>query len=110
VMADGTAVAAPPVLSRLEDGVTWITLNRPEAGNAITAEMRDQIIVWLEEASADLAVRVVVLTGAGERGFCTGAALLSPEPGPARPEGAPDRVVGDAARLIRTGWQRLISA
>jgi 2-(1,2-epoxy-1,2-dihydrophenyl)acetyl-CoA isomerase len=55
-------------------------------------------------------VRVVVLTGTGERGFCTGADLRSQAPGPARPDGAPDRATGDAARLIRTGWQRLVSA
>ena len=51
--------------------------------------MRDQVVVWLEEASADLAVRVVVLTGAGEKGFCTGADLRSPGPGPASPRGCP---------------------
>jgi 2-(1,2-epoxy-1,2-dihydrophenyl)acetyl-CoA isomerase len=111
-MADdiSQAVADDAVLRRLEDGVCWITLNRPEAGNAITADMRDQIVVWLDDASADLAVRVVVLTGTGERGFCTGADLRSQAPGPARPDGAPDRATGDAARLIRTGWQRLVSA
>jgi 2-(1,2-epoxy-1,2-dihydrophenyl)acetyl-CoA isomerase len=98
------------VLRRLEGGVAWITLNRPEAGNAITAAMRTQLIAWLEEASADLAVRAVVLTGAGEKGFCTGADLRSQGPGPERPEGAPDRAVGEAARLIRTGWQRLVGA
>ncbi len=102
--------AADPVLRRIEHGVAWITLNRPEAGNAITAAMRDQVVVWLEEASADLAVRVVVLTGAGEKGFCTGADLRSQGSGLPRPPGAPDRAVGDAARLIRTGWQRLVSA
>ncbi len=114
---DTTATAASEngvpdahVLRRLEDGVLWITLNRPEAGNAITAAMRDQVVVWLEEASADLAVRAVVLTGAGEKGFCTGADLRSSGPAPSRPEGAPERAVGDAARLIRTGWQRLVSA
>jgi 2-(1,2-epoxy-1,2-dihydrophenyl)acetyl-CoA isomerase len=90
--------------------VAWITLNRPEAGNAITAEMRTQLISWLEEASGDLAVRAVVLTGAGEKGFCTGADLRSSPAGPPRPVGAPDRAVGDAARLIRTGWQRLVGA
>jgi 2-(1,2-epoxy-1,2-dihydrophenyl)acetyl-CoA isomerase len=90
--------------------VAWITLNRPDAGNAITLAMREQIIAWLEEASADLAVRAVVLTGAGERGFCTGADLRSSGPAAARPEGAPDRAVGDNARMIRTGWQRLVSA
>ncbi len=111
-MADqaGPAADEDPVLRRIEDGVAWITLNRPQAGNAITLAMREQIIGWLEEASADLAVRVVVLTGAGEKGFCTGADLRSSGPGPARPEGAPERAVGDAARLIRTGWQRLVSA
>jgi 2-(1,2-epoxy-1,2-dihydrophenyl)acetyl-CoA isomerase len=108
-MADDQA-AAEPVVRRQEDGVAWITLNRPEAGNAITPDMRDRIVVWLEEASADLSVRVVVLTGVGERGFCTGADLRSQERAPARPPGAPERAAGDAARLIRNGWQRLISA
>ena len=98
------------VLRRIDGGVAWITLNRPEAGNAITQAMRDQLIVWLEEASADLAVRAVVLTGSGEKGFCTGADLRASGPGPVRPEGAPDRAVGDAARMIRTGWQRLVTA
>ncbi len=98
------------VVRRVEDGVAWITLNRPDAGNALTAAMRDQLVAWLEEASADLAVRAVVLTGAGERGFCTGADLRSGGSGPSRPEGAPERASGDTARLIRTGWQRLVSA
>ena len=71
------------MLRRVEDGVVWITLNRPEAGNAITLGMREQLIAWLEEASADLAQRVVVLTGAGHKGFCTGADLRAS--GPARP-------------------------
>ena len=113
------ATAGPPgervpgddaVLRRIDGGVAWITLNRPEAGNAITAAMRDQVVAWLEEASADLAVRAVVLTGSGEKGFCTGADLRSPGPAQPRPEGAPDRAVGDTARMIRTGWQRLVSA
>lgn len=101
---------AADVLHRIDDGVAWVTLNRPEAGNAVTARMRDQIIGWLEDASANLAVRAVVLTGAGEKGFCTGADLRSQASGPPRPAGAPDRAVGDAARLIRTGWQRLVGA
>ncbi len=109
-MADQVVASADPVLYRLDEGVATITLNRPEAGNAITAAMRDQVVVWLEEASADLAVRVVVLTGTGEKGFCTGADLRSQEADPARPAGAPRLAVGDAARLIRNGWQRLISA
>jgi 2-(1,2-epoxy-1,2-dihydrophenyl)acetyl-CoA isomerase len=102
--------ATEKVLRRVEQGVAWITLNRPEAGNAIDTEMREQIITWLDEASEDLGVRAVVLTGTGEKGFCTGADLRSPVARPPRPEGAPDRSMGEAARMIRTGWQRLITA
>jgi len=98
------------VLHRVEDGVSWITLNRPEARNAITPDQRNRIIDLLEEASASLAVRSVVLTATGS-GFCTGADLRAGRrPGPPKPEGAPDRVIGDAGRMIRFGAQRLIAA
>src|SRR5205085_6048431 len=99
------------VLRRVENGVRWITLNRPDAGNAMTQDMRNQIADWVDEASASLEVRTVVITGAGEKGFCTGADLRGgrTQP-PPKPAGAPDRVVGDVARMIRVGWQRLISS
>src|SRR5262245_38371160 len=73
--------------------------------------MRDNLAEVFEDVSANLAVRVAVLTGAGERHFCTGAGLGGPQkPGPARPEGAPDRALGDVARMIRRGWQRLVAS
>jgi len=93
------------------DGVARITINDPGRGNALTADMRDELADRLDWASADLGVRVVVLTGAGERHFCTGANLAGPQkPGPERPEGAPDLAMGDAARMIRRGWQRLVAS
>jgi 2-(1,2-epoxy-1,2-dihydrophenyl)acetyl-CoA isomerase len=98
---------------RREDrnAVAWITLNRPDAGNAMTADMRNQIADWLSDISGDPTVRCVVITGEGEKAFCTGADLRgSRTQVPAKPEGAPDRMVGDAARMIRTGWQRLVGA
>ncbi len=97
------------VRHRVEDGVAWITLDRPEVGNAITADQRNRVIDLLGQASSDLAVRVVVLTATG-KAFCTGADLRSSAAPAARPEGAPDIAPGDVARLIRTGAQRLISA
>jgi 2-(1,2-epoxy-1,2-dihydrophenyl)acetyl-CoA isomerase len=97
----------PELLTRTENGVLWITLNRPEAQNALTWPMRDGIADLMEQASADLAVRCVVLTATG-KGFCTGADLRSRPAPPERPPGAPERPVGDAARIIRRGWQRLI--
>jgi 2-(1,2-epoxy-1,2-dihydrophenyl)acetyl-CoA isomerase len=82
--------------------VAYVTLNRPEALNAITPPQRDRLISLLTEASADPSVRAVVLTGTG-RGFCAGADL--------RGGGASeDRVAGDVARVIRQGAQRLIAA
>ena len=56
-------------------------------------------------------MRAIVLTGAGERHFCTGAGLGGPQkPGPERPADAPDRALGDVARMIRRGWQRLVAS
>jgi 2-(1,2-epoxy-1,2-dihydrophenyl)acetyl-CoA isomerase len=106
--------ATPPleeqVLHRIEGGVSWITLNRPEVRNAMTGEQRERVIGLLEEASRDLFVRAVVLTATGE-GFCTGADLRAGRAAPRpKPEGAPERVMGEAARMIRLGAQRLISA
>ena len=99
------------LLRRIEDGICWITINRPEAGNALTQYMRDQIAAWVRDASADLFVRVVVITGAGDKAFCTGADLrggqLPPRP---KPDDAPDTEVGAASRMIRDGWQALVTA
>lgn len=91
------------VLHSIDGGVSWITLNRPEALNALTPDQRERLIALLSDASADPAVRAVVLTATG-RGFCAGADLRGP--GPVDRE----RVAGDVARTIRLGAQRLIAA
>lgn len=99
------------LLSRVEDQVLWLTLNRPEAGNAITPDVRNRMIEHLNAANESLDIRAVVLTAAGERHFCTGADLRAGRAAPPpKPEGAPERVAGEAARMIRTGIQRLIGA
>lgn len=102
---DGAAAASQDatVLHSLDGGVSWITLNRPAAMNAVTWDQRERIIALLAEASADPAVRAVVLTATG-RGFCAGADLRG-APAPTR-----ERVPGDVARTIRLGAQRLIAA
>ncbi len=103
--------AGDDVLRHVQDGVARITLNRPDAGNAMTSAMRDQIGTWVLDASADLSVRVVVITGAGDKAFCTGADLRGANTtARTRPEGAPDAVMGDGARTIRNGWQRLVGS
>lgn len=97
------------VRHRVETGVAWITLDRPEVGNAITPAQRDRVIELLAAASADITVRAVVLTATG-KAFCTGADLRASRPTADRHEGAPDRAVGDVSRTIRDGAQRLVAA
>jgi 2-(1,2-epoxy-1,2-dihydrophenyl)acetyl-CoA isomerase len=94
--------------ARDDEGVRWITLNRPEAANAITPDQRDRMIQLLAEASERVDVRAVVIGSTGKH-FCTGADLRASRPGPARPEGAPEKVAGDIARMLRDGAQRLIA-
>src|SRR5438046_2279619 len=65
---------ADTVLFRVEGGLAWITLNRPEARNAINDEMRQALLDALARVAADPVIRAAVLTGAGE-GFCPGADL-----------------------------------
>lgn len=54
------------------EGVLLLTMNRPDALNAMTQPMVNRMRKTLDEAARDPGVRVVVLTGAG-RGFCSGA-------------------------------------
>ena len=98
------------LLHQVEDGIARITLDRPEAGNALTPDQRNQIIELLGDASADLNVRVVVI-GANGKHFCTGADLRAPQhQGPQRPADAPERPTGTVMRTIATGAQRLVAA
>ena len=99
------------LLAEIRDHVLWLTLNRPDAGNAITPAVRNRMIEHLADASSSYDVRAIVLTAAGEKHFCTGADLRAGRAAPPpRPEGAPERPAGEAARMIRTGIQRLIGA
>ncbi len=65
---------SPGDVERSQDGpVTILTLTRPKKLNAVDAAMLAELDRALREADADPAVRVVVITGAGERAFCAGA-------------------------------------
>jgi len=62
-----------PVLTEKKDGVYKITLNRPSKLNSMTLEMLGMIGMAMDEASADPAVKAILITGAGDRAFCVGA-------------------------------------
>ena len=59
---------------RDERGVIALTLNRPQALNAVNSALSDAVGDYLEQAAADPQVRAIVVTGAG-RAFCAGADL-----------------------------------
>jgi enoyl-CoA hydratase len=55
--------------------VAIVTLNRPEVLNAVNVESRETLITLLTELNAEAATRAVVITGAGDRAFCSGQDL-----------------------------------
>lgn len=63
----------PAVRVERQVSVGWIMLNRPEQINAINDDIRRGIPAALAELDSDPSVRVIVIHGAGERGFCAGA-------------------------------------
>ena len=70
-----------------------ITLSRPEAANAMSVQLLNDLSATLDKINADPAVRVVLLTGAGEKAFCAGADLKERQ-------GMSDRQVKQIVQLI----------
>jgi enoyl-CoA hydratase/carnithine racemase len=61
------------ILYEKKDGVARVTLNRPEVYNAFSAHTLQEMVEAFRDASWDDSVAVVVLTGAGEKAFCSGS-------------------------------------
>lgn len=61
------------LLLAIDEGVATLTLNRPEAMNAITQRMKDELGAALDAVAAEDDARVLVVTGSGEKAFCAGA-------------------------------------
>ncbi len=104
-----TEVLGGDILVAQDGGVRTLTLNRPDAHNAITPDQRNFLADEFARISEDLSVRAVIFTANG-KGFCTGADLRVARPDQVRPPGAPDRAIMEVARGIKVGAQKLISA
>jgi enoyl-CoA hydratase/carnithine racemase len=85
------------ILYEVDEAIATITLNRPQALNAISPALERELHAALDAADADKQVRVVILTGAG-RAFCSGYDLSAPEERRKRP---PEVSVGE----FLAGWQ-----
>jgi enoyl-CoA hydratase len=64
-----------PIVFETRDGIAYVTLNRPDKRNALTPEMIVRLCDVWDEVEADDQVRVVLLTGAGDRAFSSGGDL-----------------------------------
>jgi enoyl-CoA hydratase/carnithine racemase len=63
------------VTYEVDDGVAWLTIDRPEARNALSAEVRAGLWAGVRRFNDDDSAAVLVLTGAGDRAFCAGGDL-----------------------------------
>ena len=87
----------PLVLRRDEDGVAWLTLNRPQARNALSVALMSEMEAALETLAADRQTRIVVIAGAGPA-FCAGHDLRELRANPGRQHY--EAVFAQCARLM----------
>jgi crotonobetainyl-CoA hydratase len=73
--SDAAGDTKPGALTERRGNVLVITINRPEARNAVNGAVSSAVGDALEEAQHDTGIRAVVITGAGDRSFCAGADL-----------------------------------
>ena len=96
-------MAYEEVLYETSDGVARITVNRPEKRNSLSWTVMAELSDAFGAAAADPAVRVVVLTGAGDRAFCAGADLGGMAAGASYADLHDAR--GQLPRLFRQMWE-----
>ena len=101
-MSEQRSTVLPTVLLEKRDDIAVVTLNRPDAVNAFSVRMRDELWEVLTAVRDDPDVRGMLLQGAGERGFCAGADLT--EFGT-----APSQAIARAVRWERDLWGLLLS-
>ncbi|MFD0439915.1 enoyl-CoA hydratase/isomerase family protein [Streptomyces chartreusis] len=64
-----------PVTYEVVNGVAWLTINRPEARNALSKAVREGLFAGVRRFNEDDSAKVLVLTGSGDRAFCAGGDL-----------------------------------
>lgn len=93
------------IIYAVDERIARITLNRPEARNSLSDQMIDELLDAFDRAKGDPDVRVIVLTGAGDRAFCAGADLGGL--GKAQADGRP---LADASAIRESAPFRLFTA
>lgn len=65
------------IIIQMNNGIACVTINRPEKLNSLTPEASDNLCETILEAASDKDVKVIVITGAGDRAFSTGFDILN---------------------------------
>ena len=90
-MSDGIDTSFETLLYDVEDGVATIVLNRPDRHNAFNEAMANELVRAWSAVKADPEVVCAIVTGSGERAFCTGMDVADVASGEARGSGAVSR-------------------
>ena len=106
----GAHVRGATVLRELSNGIATITLNRPERLNAINFALIGDLRSSLQELMADPAALVIILTGSGDRAFCSGDDLDEMEEMATADIGDHVEFIQDITRLLMFGEKPVIAA
>jgi enoyl-CoA hydratase/carnithine racemase len=101
------------LLYEVRDGVATLTLNRPERHNAFDHTMANELRAAWEAVKADPAVVCVIVTGAGDKAFCTGVDVSLPASHDGRKGGRPSRAETPLLHLTALQnrcWKPVITA
>lgn len=102
-------MTSPQALLEKKGHIALVTLNRPEAHNAFSPEMLVRLAGLWEEVRDDANIRVAIVTGAGEKAFCSGADLGQLIPlisGARKPENEWDQKLLDDRTMVARGLLR----
>ena len=104
-MSTEDQVVEQPVLFEQVGAVGVLTLNRPQALNAMNVEMLEALLAFQGKVQGDRSIRVVVLRASGEKAFCVGADLK----GRAKDydAGSTEDQLGDLVRAVFRGFEQL---
>ncbi len=95
---------------KVENKVAWITIDNQEKGNGLTPDMRNQLIELFESFNGQFEIRSAVITGAGEKFFCTGADLSASRQNNDHSETPSLPATGQIRRMMLDGSIKLMNS
>lgn len=101
----GLQLDTQKMIGEKADGIGWMTFNQPERRNAVSQEMRAAILQILDDFENDDDVRVIVMTGAGDKAFVAGSDISKSEKGAATPDQL--REQGKLSSLVQERYETL---